>query len=243
MTSPVFITVNDQLITLEQATHYLQIANKFQPFLLEILYQHVIDQELQSQSHLKLPEDSIEQILINFRLEQGLTQSQDFEGWLNSNGLSYETFRQQYIWRLNYERLKLWLSQPRLEAYFEQRKPFLDQVILSWVFVEAQELADALHQQIKAGAECEQLADVDVAIAQPLIYGELPEELQNEIAVAQPGSVLEPLLLNDNWYVVRVEEFCPVELNDELAHQLRDEIFAQWLSEQISAMSVKLEVN
>ncbi|WP_277881398.1 hypothetical protein [Leptolyngbya sp. FACHB-17] len=40
-----------------------------------------------------------------------------------------------------------------------------------------------------------------------------------------------------------MDEFLPAELDEELEAQLRDEIFAQWLSEQVSAMSVKLEVS
>lgn len=75
---------------------------------------------------------------------------QVFQAWLEGNGVSYETFRQQYIWHLSCERLKTWLSQS----------------------------------------------------------AELDEEL-----------------------------------DEELEAQWRDEIFAQWLTDQVSAMNIKLEVN
>ncbi|HIK17536.1 MAG TPA: hypothetical protein IGS53_19905 [Leptolyngbyaceae cyanobacterium M33_DOE_097] len=243
MSSSAFITVNEQPITLEQATYYLQIAGKFQPFLLEILHQHAINQALQIHSHLQFSNDSVEQLLINFRVEQELTNPQDFENWLVSHGINYETFRQQYIRYLTSERLKHWLSQSRLQPYFEQRKPFLDQVILSWVVVKTKELADTLRQQIEAGTEFEDLTDVDVAIAELFHYGDLPVEIQDAIAEVQPGRLIGPLLLDHDWYVLRLEELQLAELDDALAEQLQDEIFAQWLTEQVSAMSVKLEVN
>lgn len=146
MSASSFLVIDEQPVTLEQAVNYLQAAGKFQPFLLDILYQHAINQALGSHPGLQLVPELLEQALIDFRVEQELVDPQVFQAWLDGNGLSYETFRQQYQWYLTCERLKIWLSQS-------------------------------------------------------------------------------------------------VELHEELTAELRDEIFAQWLTEQVSAMNVKLEVN
>lgn len=265
MSSSNFLVIDGQRISLAEAVNYLQVAGKFQSLLLEILSQHAIQQELQVQPDLALSPAMIEQGLIDFRVEQELTDPQAFQAWLDRHGIGYEVFRQQYAWQLTCERLKFWLSQPGLETYFEQRKPFLDQVVLSWVTVDTKEWADALHHQLETGIPFEQLMirepvttnqpegkvsisdddqlPLDVRIDEPLNYVDLPEELRAKIADVQPETVIKPLVLDDNWYVFRVETFLPAQLDEELAAQLRDEIFAQWLSERVSAMSVKLEVN
>jgi hypothetical protein len=253
MSSSNFLVVDEQPLTLEQALNYLQTAGKFQPFLLEILSQHVINQELKAQPDLQLPPEALEQILIDFRVQRELADPQTFQAWLDRNEISYETFRQQYLWHLTCERLKIWLSQSILQSYFQQRKPFLDQVVFSWIIANSKELADSLRHRIEAGTTFEQLTDMEldsdneelleVAIAESLSYGDLPEELRDAIDQAQPGSLIGPLLLDDDWYVFQVNEFLPAELDEELEAQLRDEIFAQWLNQRVSAMNVKLEVN
>lgn len=259
MSSPNFLVIDEQSLTLEQALNYLQTAGKFQPFLLEILRQYIVDQELKAQPGLQLPPEALEQVLIDFRVKQELADPQIFQVWLDSNGMSYETFRQQYIWYLNCERLKIWLSQPNLQDYFDQQKPFLDQVTLSWIVANTKELADSLRRQIEAGTTFEELTELELdsnnrdsnhagdvletAIAEVFSYADLPEALQEAIGQTQPGELIGPLLLDDGWYVFQVNELLPTELDEELEAQLRDEIFSQWLSERVAAMSIKLEVN
>ena len=278
MSASNFLVVDEQPLVLEQAVSYLQSAGKFQPFLLEILSQHAINQALKAQPDLQFSPEDLEQVLIDFRVERELIDPQTFQSWLDSNGVSYETFRQQYVWHLTCERLKIWLSQFRLEAYFEERQPFLDRVILSWVVTDTKAMAEALHRQLEAGTPLEQMREtlatqnvendqsqplfglwkrfaegipessnvempLEVAIEESLSYGDLPEEVREAIAQAQPGSLSDPLMLDDNWYVFRLDALLPAELDDALATQLREEIFTQWLTEQVSVMNVKLEVN
>lgn len=279
MSSSIFLVVDEQPLTLEQALNYLQTAGKFQPFLLEIINQYVINQELKARPGLQLSPEVLEQVLIDFRVKRELTDPQAFQAWLDSNGVSYETFRQQYIWDLTCERLKIWLSQSRLQNYFDQRKPFLDQVILSWVATNTKEQADALRHQIEAGTTIEQLSyeksaiqtlevsdqershplldlwkrftevvpdsnnALEVAIKESFSLAEMPEGLREAINPTQPGGLIGPLLINDDWYVLQVDEFLPAELDEALEAQLRDEIFAEWLNERVSAISVKLDTH
>jgi len=55
MSASNFLVIDEQLISLEQALDYLQVAGKSDAFLLEILYQHAITQELITQADLYLP--------------------------------------------------------------------------------------------------------------------------------------------------------------------------------------------
>jgi hypothetical protein len=63
-----FLIVDDRPISLEKALGYLQIDEKFQPFLKEILFQYIIEKELQVRPNLEVDEAEIEQAIVDFRL-------------------------------------------------------------------------------------------------------------------------------------------------------------------------------
>jgi parvulin-like peptidyl-prolyl isomerase len=285
MSSPTFLIIDEKPVSLEQALNYLQAAGKFQPFLLEILYHHAINQELQAQADLNSSPEALEQALLDFRVQRELTDPEEFQAWLDSQGVNSETLRQQLARYLAFNQLKTQISQPRLQDYFIERKPFLDQVILSWLVTDTKEAAEALRRRLEAGATFEQLARQASAKENPAIAGEMegafrplvgfwkrltgsnvsnerdpsppplieieeqigwaemPEELREVIDAEQPGQLVGPLLIDGDWYVVRVEDFLPAELDADLEAQLRDEIFEQWLIEKVATMNVKLQVN
>lgn len=126
-----FITVNDESIVLGQALKYLQAAGKLQPMITDILREYILDRELKSRSDLDIPVASIEQAVVNFRLQRNLSDPQAFQQWLENNRMSYEAFHQQIIAGFKREKLKLLVVEPELENYFLQRKPALDAVVLS----------------------------------------------------------------------------------------------------------------
>ncbi len=259
MSSPTLLLINEKPIDLKQAIDYLQMAGTFQEFLLDILCQHVLAEEVRSQSHssdaspdsFNLPAETIEQSLIDFRTDNELTDADDFQDWLTSIGFTPETFHQQFVWNLKVDHLKNQISQPQLTEYFQKRKPFLDQVILSWIGVETENQAKSLRRELNWGTKFDHLiasqvnsnGDDDSGLAIPLSQGELPDELRDAIEATQPGEVIGPLLISDRWYIFRVEALQPAELDKELEAQLKDELFEQWLIEKVQQMDVTLQVN
>lgn len=250
MSSSAFLVVDQQPISLDQALGYLQVSGHLQPFLLEILYQHVLVQAVQSQVSFSSVE--LEQQLIEFRLDYQLMDVDEFHQWLVDRGTDYETFRQQFIWDLAVQALKNQICQPQLQAVFLERKSSFDQAVLSWIGVNTEAEAQSLHQQLAAGTEFEQLAAKCLrsqqlgnltTLSEVLNWEELPEELRGAIQVAQLGTVIGPVEIDAHWYLVRMEDWLPAELDDELEEQLTNEIFEQWLTEKVEAMTVQLSVN
>lgn len=162
-------------------------------------------QEVRLRGGLNLPPEEIAQLVLDFRSEHELIDAKDFRAWLASNSLNYETFRQRLLWNAALNQLKDEITQPQLPEVFLERKPFLDQVILSWLVVDRQDAAKGLHQLLEAGTSFEQLVeerfqtdDEDAsALETPLSRGEMPEELREAVDAAQPGAVLGPLALED----------------------------------------------
>lgn len=251
MESSLFLTADDQLISLGQALRYLESSGKLQPVLWEVVRQHVIEQELQAREELDISSDVIEQVVSDFRLEHQLTDIKNFQKWLASEGLDYASLRKQIAFSLKLERLKAQVTDPNLQEYFIERKLFLDRVVLSRLVVEEQALAEELKSQIlEDGARLEQLVQ-EYSIAEerivngmmgPISRGTMPDALRAAIDLAKPGELIGPLELEGQWCLVRVEQFLSAALDSQLKQELKDELFEQWLIEKIKNIKVKLQV-
>jgi parvulin-like peptidyl-prolyl isomerase len=251
MTSEPFLTVNDQPISLGQAIRYLQTGRKFDAFIGEIVRQFVVDQELQTREDLKISTAAVEQAVIDFRLEQQLTDPKQFQEWLSSNGMDYEAFHNQVSSGFKLRKLKEDIALSKLQEYFIERKIFLDRVVLSRIIVADKELAEELRSQIAEGAKFEQLAKeysltddrIVNGMVGPISRGTMPDMLRAAVDLAQPGEIVGPLGMEDRWALFRVEEFLPASLDDlQLRQSLMDELFEQWLMDKIQGLPIKLQV-
>lgn len=252
MTTASFLTVNDEAISLAQALQHLQSAGKLSQFIQDVLRQHIITQELQARADLGITSATIEQAVIEFRLQNQLTDAQKFQQWLAGNGSNYDLFHQQVTLNLKLSQLKVLIAEPKLAEYFIERKIVLDRIILSRIIVEKQELAEELRSQIEEGASFEQLAK-EYSIAEdrvfngmmgPISRGSLPDELRGLVDAANPGGLVGPLALDERWGLFRVEQFLPASLEDaQLRQALQNELFERWLTEKIQKLTVKLQVN
>ena len=249
--SSLFLSVDDAPLTLGQALRYLESSGKLESFLWEIIRQHVIEQELQVQQDLVISSDVIDQVVMDFRLENQLTSYESFQQWLASEKIDSATFRQQIASNLKLERLKTTVTEPNLQEYFIERKLFLDQVVLSRLVVEDQSLAQELKSQIvEEGATLEQLVQ-KYSVAEDRIFngmmgavsrGSMPDALRSAIDEAKPGDLLGPLEIQGLWYLVRLEKFLSAALDEQMGQELQDELFEKWLDDRIQAMNVKLEL-
>ncbi len=114
--SNLFLSVDEESLTLGQALRYLELSGKLESFLLQIIRQHVVQKELQTQQ-LAINPDLIDQMIMDFRLENQLTDYESFQEWLASEGIDSVTLRQQITFNLELEKLKATVAQPNLQEY------------------------------------------------------------------------------------------------------------------------------
>lgn len=247
-----FLTVNDQPISVGQAIKLLQASGKLGAFIGDILRQYVIEQELQTREDIDIPPGLIEQAVIDFRLQNQLTDPQRFQEWLKSNGTDYSTFHASVALGFKLEKLKSLITEPKLQEYFIERKLFLDRVVISRIIVDKQELAEELQAQIEEGGSFEQLAKeysltddrVVNGMMGPVSRGTMPDSLRAAIDVANSGDVLGPVELEERYGLFRVEQFLPASLEDtQLKQALQNELFEKWLAEKIQKLTVKVQVS
>ncbi len=248
-----FLTVNDDPISLGQSLKYLQASGKLQSFLGEMLRQYVIEQALQSREDLNLNPAAIEQAVINFRIERNLSDPQAFQQWLDQNRMTYSAFHEQVTSGFKRESLKVSIVEPQLEEYFQERKSFLDTVILSRIVVEDQELANTLARKLSEDVSSfEQLAREHSITNErhvngmmgPVSQGTLPDNIKESLATATPGSLIGPVEIENRWCLFRVEEFIEVSLDDpKVKQRLQNELFERWVNEKLKTLTVKMQID
>ena len=242
---------------MSQVFRYLQANRKLDGFIGDIVRQFVIERELeasaQSQSGTaNLNSAVVEQAVIDFRLQNQLTDPNLFQEWLANNGLTYEAFHNQLSTNFRLKKLREDVTEPKLQEYFIDRKVFLDRVVISRIIVQDKELAEELKSQLDEGAIFDQLAK-DYSITDdrimngmvgPVSRGTMPDMLRSAIDLAKAGEIVGPLGLDDRWGIFRVEAFLPASLDDpQLKQTLQDELFEQWLAEKMQNLPIKIQVD
>lgn len=235
-----------------QIFRYLQANRKLDEFIGDVVRQFVIERELQSQENLVVSSTAVEQAVIDFRLQNQLTEPQQFQDWLASNGLTYEAFHSQLAMNFRLQGIKSQVTETRLPEYFIERKVFLDRVVISRIIVNEKELAEELKSQLQDGASFDQLAK-DYSITDdrimngmvgPVSRGTMPDMLRAAIDLANPGEVVGPLGLDERWGLFRVEAMLPASLDDpQLKQTLQDELFEHWLAEKMQNIPIKLQID
>ncbi|MDX2232258.1 MAG: peptidylprolyl isomerase [Leptolyngbyaceae cyanobacterium bins.349] len=249
MSSPTFLRIDQQSVSIEQVWRYLQLSGQLQPVLLEILHQYALEQALQTHS-LTLSPETFSQSFLDFRLHHQLLDPDGFQTWLRDRGLTPETFLEQFRRNLLIEQLKAQISQPKLQSYFEQNQFLLEQVVLSGIISNTYESIEAISQTIQSGTDFDQIETLDLDLDAEIEHhqfeirrADLPETLRAAVDAAAIGATIGPLELEDGWWLFRVEGWQPAQLDDELKHQWQAEIFDQWLADTVQTMTVELQVN
>lgn len=249
MSASTLFVIDDEPISIEQAFSYLSGAGKLQAFLQEILRQHAIARELQRYPELNSLNLS-EPLLESFRRERQLLSDKDFQKWLENNRLSTAELQERLTRQWQLQQLKMQVSESHLHERFIERKQALDRFTLSWVVANSKELAAELYEQVTEGeTPFEEIVKEHLFVQngnrsgwrQPFNREELRDELKEAMKTAHPGQIIEPLAVNNNWYLVRVEEVVKASF-EAVKEQLQTELFEDWLAGQTNSMSVKLEV-
>ncbi|USR91485.1 peptidylprolyl isomerase [Phormidium yuhuli AB48] len=246
-----FITIDDQAISLKQAIGYLNTTGDLPKFIQRILYRHIIEQTLSHRLDVAVEPQQIEQAIVNFRVQNKLTEPAPFEEWLKSQGLTYESFQKRVSESLRVEVLKQKEISQESRKYFNDNKAALDRIVLSRIVVLAQALAKEIQQQLTNGtATFEALAkqhsvtnDSSLGgLMGTLQMGQLPPEIRGQLAGHGVGDIIGPLEVEGRYTILRIEQILPAAYEGDLRKQLEERFFAQWLQNQLKDHDIKLNI-
>lgn len=171
--------------------------------------------------------------------------------WLTQQGLTLDHINRQLSDRLRLQKFKHQTWGHQLESVFLKQKHHLDQVVYSLIRTKdagtAQELycrlleneadfAD-LARQYSGGSEAKtggRVGPVPLSVPHP--------NLARILALSEPGQLWPPNQLN-NWYlIIRLDELKPARFDAATQAKLLDELFEQWLHEQMQQTPVRFLV-
>ncbi|HIK32602.1 MAG TPA: peptidylprolyl isomerase [Oscillatoriales cyanobacterium M59_W2019_021] len=247
-----FLSIDDQSISLRQAIAYLRTVGELPRFLQKILHQHVLEQELQSRSDLEVDPNQVEQAMVNFRLQNKLTESGQFESWLQSQGLNYAQFRERISMALKLEKLKIETVGREIEEHFQQNQALFDRVVLSRIVVADPQQAQNLKAQILDGSSSFEDAAKAHSITDDrafggamgaLAMGQLPPAIRDRIAGKAAGEVVGPFQMEGRYMLLRIEDRLPTPLDNNLRRQLQEQFFDRWVQEKLKDKQIQLHLN
>ena len=170
-----------------------------------------------------------------FRAERGLGDEAELREWLATTGQDYDGFVAGLVRELRLERLRRTVADDLLEGYFEDRRAFLDRVLLGRVVAGSMAEAAGLSRRPAGELRFERLSPVRVL--------DLPRAVRLAVDGAAQGAVLGPFELSAGPSLLRLEEVLPARLDDPATRDaLRSELFESWLAERMEALRVELTV-
>ena len=189
--------------------------------------------------------ETFKKLLEQWCAQLRIDSPQALQRWQQQQGLSADE------WQAFVARRWRWLNwcetsfANKLNSYYLERKPQLDQVSYSMLRVSDQALANELYLRIKEGeATFEQVASEYSAGPERNSGGQLgPVPMQQPhpvlarlLQVSSPGQLWSPKQLENWWIVVRLNQLHTTELDSNTAQQLALELGEQHL-EQILELS------
>jgi parvulin-like peptidyl-prolyl isomerase len=248
MENLIFVTINDQPLSLQTSLQHLKKAGKLNAVLLEIAQQDLLEREIQARGISEPTAEMVEQFLLEFRLQQQLTSPEAFQLWLLKNGTTYSEFKQQVSFRIQQEELKASITAHEVQNYFDQRKADLERVVFSRIVVDSIDTAQKLKEKIEQGSDFNQLAKehsiVDDAIVggvmAPVIRAQMPEVIREATRSAQPGQLIGPIEIEQRYCLLKVEQSLPATLEGSLKREIEEQIFQQWLTNKLQQVAIRL---
>ena len=213
------------------------------PLLRQILLaEAVADQPLSNEQR--------QQALVGFAQQRGLDSQEALHRYCQAQLLSPEALSHQVEMPLRlqlhcYERYR-----PQAEARFLDRKQQLDQVVYSLLRLQSEGLARELFLQLQDGESS--FSDLAVrysegperntgGIVGPVSLSQAHPLLVQRLRTAVAGVPLEPFQIEQWWVVVRLESHKPSSFDEQIALQMSQELFDQWLDARLDQWVQQLQ--
>ncbi|MGK7938751.1 MAG: peptidyl-prolyl cis-trans isomerase [Crocosphaera sp.] len=243
------ITINDQIVPWEQVMGHLQLFGKLQPFLQEFVSQYVLVEEINSRKDLEIPSADVMQAMMDFRLQQDLTDANKFKEWLQKENLDNQTFQNRIVLGLKVEKLKEVIAAPQLDSYFLQHQGSFEEVLLHCVITPEQELSQEVQQRLTT----EKITVEDLAkdysnseknvrfFKQQVQRRALGKDVRDALATAVKDDVLGPISVNNNWSLFKVVDVIPSQFDDKIQKQIEAQLFGEWLVEKLRHLKMEFK--
>lgn len=231
------LQVNHRQVTAEEI---IPLLNQYQ-ILPKLKQEIIIDDAIAS---FDCTAEEIARCQQEFCLQQQLNSEPERQKWLGQQGLTEAQFIHLATRKLRIEKFQRATWGDKLESYFRQRKPQLDQVIYSLIRLKDADLSREIYfrlleneqpfaelaRQYSEGTEA-----ASGGLIGPVSLSSPHPQLAQILTINQPGQLSPPTRIGEWWIIVRLEKLIPAKLDETVQQKLLDELFTAWLKEQLQA--------
>lgn len=228
-----------------RASEIISRLTRYQ-MLPQLLSEIIIDQAIASIDCT--PEEKTKACQL-FYEQNHLTDEDLRRAWCDYNRLTLEQVEDLAIRPLKIHKFQRANWEDKLESYFLERKADLDQVSYSMIRLKDPELAQELYFRLEEREQS--FAAVARQYSRGLeaqnggLIGPMPLKMPHPIIVrllksSKPGQLCPPTPLEEWIVIVRLEKFIPAQLNGSMRQRLLNELFQNWLSEQLNQQQITL---
>jgi parvulin-like peptidyl-prolyl isomerase len=182
------------------------------------------------------------QCLQQFHQQQKISSAPEQQAWLTKNHLTERQLATLVTRPLRIARYKQATWGAKLESYFLQRKSQLDRAIYSLIRLEDLGIAQELYFRINEGEQSFTLLAREYSqgpeaqtggLIGPAELATLHPTLAKVLTISKPEQLWAPIKLGQWWVIIRLEKFIPAQLDEPMRQRLLDELFQNWLQEQL----------
>ena len=184
-----------------------------------------------------------------YRQRHNLNSTEDIQQHCRKHGFAQSEFQ----WQVQLQEKILRTSRNRFsskaELHYLTRKEQFDRVSYSQLIVQDQHLAQELFLRLNE----DEAEFVDIASELnrgserklqwqigPVPMARIPKPLAKPLQSIAPGTLLEPIKVQANWVVVRLEQYQPTEFDEGMEQRMCLELFQQHLNQLVDAQMKSL---
>ena len=183
-----------------------------------------------------LDAEALQTAVATYRKRNNLIASEQLQAHMRRQHLSQTDLQWQAALAERIRRTSMKRHQPKAELHFLTRKEQFDQVTYSQLTVPnqflAQELFLRLNENEATFAElATQLRKGGTEKGQgrfgPIAIANIPSAMAKPLRSCSPGTLLEPLQVQNSWLIVRLEKFQPTQFDAAMEQRMCIELFQQ----------------
>ena len=234
-----------------------QILNSLDGAALELLRRHGMLRNLISaeiKEALLDPEpldaDVLQSAVATYRKRNNLLSPKQLQDHLRQQHWSQPDLQWHAALAERIRRTSMKRHQPKAELHYLSRKEQFDQVTYSQLTVAnqflAQELFIRLNEKEATFAElAAQLrkggSDKGQGRFGPVAIAKVPPAMAKPLRSCSPGTLLEPLQVQNNWAIVRLEQFQPTQFDAAMEQRMCIELFQQEVDQIVDERLASLQ--
>lgn len=185
--------------------------------------------------------EELQEAVNEWRSEHGLYQASEVREWLADRSLSASDLSEYARMKIAKNLVRAHVAAGRVERYFAERRSAFDAATISQIVVEDRGIARELAFKAQEGTPFYELAraySTDAATRLAGGYVGRRERAQLPRAIAElafgphAGAVVGPIAIDKRFYVIKIEEAYPAELNADTRARIEWLLFDEWLTDR-----------